>query len=277
MLGFAYAWTAVFIEENAALIERAEAETRIAARLDDQLGQVHLNRGFILFSWYRGWRLAEALQENRRALELDPGLSDIELGALFFHAGLYEQWERWNLSSIAIDPTNQMLKNVFIAEYFLAERPDDGLAMQRRLLGPQDPDARYFLGKHMAREAAPLVEAAVAKTPGDRWVIVQLMRLRALQGRHDEAQALVQPLLAVVQRNRTYHHFTYMIAQTYALGGRSADAIHWLTETVDNGFPNYPLLASDPALNRIRSAPEFTSLLTRVQKEFEVLRDAARM
>ena len=89
MLGFAHAWTAVFIEENAALIERAEAETRIAARLDDQLGQVHLNRGFILFSWYRGWRLAEALQENRRALELDPGLSDIELGALFFHAGLY--------------------------------------------------------------------------------------------------------------------------------------------------------------------------------------------
>ena len=87
----------------------------------------------------------------------------------------------------------------------------------------------------------------------------------------------MQPLLAVVQRNRTYHHFTYMVAQTYALGGRSADAIHWLTETVDNGFPNYPLLASDPALNRIRSAPEFTSLLTRVQKEFEVLRDAARM
>ncbi len=75
MLGFAYAWTAVFIEENPSLIDRAEAETTQAEQLNAGLGQTHLTRGFILFTWYRSWRLMEAIRENRRAVELDPGLS----------------------------------------------------------------------------------------------------------------------------------------------------------------------------------------------------------
>jgi hypothetical protein len=44
----------------------------------------------------------------------------------------------------------------------------------------------------LALRRPPLVEAAAARTPPDRWVMAQLMTLRALQGRHAEAQALVQ-------------------------------------------------------------------------------------
>jgi hypothetical protein len=100
------------------------------------------------------------------------------------------------------------------------------------------------------------------------------MTLRALQGRHAEAQALVRPLLAVVPRNRTYHHFTYFIARTYASGGRADDALRWLRETVETGFPNYPLLATDAMLDPIRHLPEFKTLLARLHQEFEAFQRA---
>src|SRR5207248_8029110 len=65
LLGYADAWTAVFIEDNPSLIERAKESTRIAERLAPNLDQVHLNWAFILQSKYEGWRIADALREQR--------------------------------------------------------------------------------------------------------------------------------------------------------------------------------------------------------------------
>ena len=99
------------------------------------MGQIHLTRGFILFTWYRGWQLTDAIRENRRAIDLDPGLSDIELGALMYHVGLYDEWEKANQRAIDLDPTNQQMKRTFVNEFYLINRPEDGLATQRRLFG----------------------------------------------------------------------------------------------------------------------------------------------
>ena len=54
MLGFALAWTAIFIEDNPALIARAKALTDRAEELDAGLAQVHRNRAFIVQSKYEG-------------------------------------------------------------------------------------------------------------------------------------------------------------------------------------------------------------------------------
>jgi len=91
-LGYAYAWTAVFIEDNAALIERAKAELNTAERLEPNLGIVHHARAFISWSKYSDWRIIEALREQRLAAQLDPGLADVELGALYMHLGFRDEW-----------------------------------------------------------------------------------------------------------------------------------------------------------------------------------------
>jgi len=276
MLGFAYAWTAVFIEENPSLIERAEAETNQAERLNAGLGQIHLTRGFILFTWYKGWRLMDAIRENRHAVELDPGIPDIALGALYYHVGLYDEWEKDNQRAIDLDPTNQQMKRTFVNEFYLVNRPDDGLATQRRLFGKdQAPDVRYFLATRRLKEAEPLIEDAMSREPNNVSTLEQFALLRALQGRHAEAQALVPRILSIVQRNRSYHHVTYSIARIYALGGKADDAAHWLKETIDGGFPCYPLMASDTFLDPVRNAPEIQALLVRLRSQSEDFRAAA--
>ena len=53
---------------------------------------------------------------------------------------------------------------------------------------------------------------------------------------------------------------------------KAAEAVKWLRETANSGFPNYPLFAREPLLDRIRQSPEFIQFLAeqKVQwKHFE--------
>jgi len=273
MLGFAYAWKAVFVEENLSLIERAEAETAHAEQLNPGLGQIHLTRGFILFSWYRGWRLTDAIRENRLAIDLDPGLSDNELGGLFLHVGLYDESEKANQRAIDLDPTNQRMKFNFVTDFIATNRPEDALATQQRLLPDEHFwDFWYFLSTRRLREAEPLIEKKMADTPNDVATLEALALLRALKGRHAEAEALVPRILYVAKRNRHYHHQTYTIARIYALGRKAEDAARWLKETIDHGFPCYPMMRDDTFLDPVRNAPEIQALLVRLRSQFEDFR-----
>ena len=264
MLGFAYVWTAIFIEENASLIDRAEAESNVAERLDPTLGRIHLNRALIQWSWYRGWRIVEGLIEMRRAIELTPSLSDNELGTLYYHLGLFDEWRSMNERSIALNPTDRRLISTYVNEFFLVNFPEGGLAVQRELLGNTQPDWRYHLGMRQLDEAAPLLEAALAsRGPGtsNNFGVFALAKLRALQGRQTEAERIVTRELARIPRNRSYHHHTYTAAQVYALGGKSTEAARWLRQTIDEGFPCYPLFTSDPLLDPVRTSSEVKAVL----------------
>ena len=134
---------------------------------------------------------------------------------------------------------------------------------------------RYFLATRRLKEAEPLIEDAMSREPNNVSTLEQFALLRALQGRHAEAQALVPRILSIVQRNRSYHHVTYSIARIYALGGKADDAAHWLKETIDGGFPCYPLMASDTFLDPVRNAPEIQALLVRLRSQSEDFRAAA--
>ena len=83
----------------------------------------------------------------------------------------------------------------------------------------------------------------------------------------------VPSVLAKVEPNtQSRHHFTYFAACIYALSGNSSEAVRWLKETANTGFPNYPLFERDPYLNRIRKTPEFIQFLTDQKIQWERLR-----
>ena len=271
LLGFAYAWSAIFIEENPSLIDKAEAETDLAERLDPGQGQIHLNRAFITWSWYRGWRIVEGIREVRRAIELTPTLADLELGSLYYHLGLFDEWKRSNESIIANNPTDLRSRRTYVNEYFLVNMPEEGRLAQRRLLGIQQSDERYYVATRDVRQARLRLDEAKARGAVLGFLIEA--KVLALEGRHTEAQRLVTDTLAHAARNRSYHHLTYGAAQVFALGGKSAEAARWLRETFENGFPCYPAFADDPFLDPVRDTPVMKTVLENLRVAWEGYRD----
>lgn len=274
-LGFAYAHAAIFLENNRSLIERAKEETDRAEALHPNLAQVQLNRALIAWSWYEGWRIVDSIRAYRRAAALDPSLADIELSAGYAHLGLIDEWRRAGERVIQRDPTNRATRATFVNEYFLLNLPEEGVAAQRRLLD-EPPDERYFLSMRRPTEAAPLVEANAARAPDSAAAQADLAMLRALQGRHADADAILTGAVKTVVKNRGYHHFAYQAAQIYGLAGNDDKAAQWLEEAIGWGLPCYPMFARDGFLDPVRSSPRVRQVLADFKLTWEGYRDALR-
>ena len=97
--------------------------------------------------------------------------------------------------------------------------------------------------------------------------------LLALRGNTREAEARVPGIIAKIQPNDwRRHHSTYDAACIYALAGNAVESVKWLKETAATGFPNYPLFARDPFLDRVRQAPEFIQFMNEHRIEHEKFR-----
>lgn len=272
-LGFAYAHAAVFFENAPALMEQAKRETDTADRLKPNLGQVHLNRALIWWSWYEGWRIVDSIRAYRRASDLDPALTDIELSAGYAHLGLVNEWRRAGERVIERDPTNRQARTTFVNDHFLMNLPEQGIAAQKRLLH-QEADERYFLLTRRVADARPLLEARDAKYPDDPWTHADMALLRAIQGRHREAEARVARARDTIVKNRGYHHFTYQLAQVYGLAGNGEETARWLEETINWGFPGYPIFSTDPFLDPVRNSPRVREVLGNLKVTWDRYRAA---
>lgn len=264
-LGNSYARIAVFLEDNPALIELARQELARAESLDPQLAEVHVGRYFIAFSQYEGWQAETAIRELRLAQQLDPNIGHFGLADLYHHVGLekeaIDEFER----ALNVDPTDDPIKAYYVGHYLQSARPDEGLAANKRLFN-RGPDFRYYVEKRMVKEAIQLAEQG---SPHSEFRQINRPLLLALQGKHQEAQAAVPEIHKKLRRNRGYHHDTYMFARTYALGGKSAEALKWLRVTVKEGFPCYPLFARDPFLDPIRKDPAFLQFMAEMKTQWE--------
>ena len=94
--------------------------------------------------------------------------------------------------------------------------------------------------------------------------------LQALKGRADDAEQRAQQIIAMNRPPERSHHTTYDAACIYALDGKSVEAVRWLRETANTGFPNYPLFVRDPFLDRIRQTPEFIQFLSEQKAQYEL-------
>ena len=267
-LGYAYSWIAEFKEGGAGLMATAKEELRLAERLDPQLADVHVARSFIVWSHYEGWQIEAAIREARMAKQFDSSISNHMLGVLYFHVGLEEQAVREFELALEQDPASEVFKSSYQSLYFHLARPDDLLALNKRLFN-SGPDVSYYLDKRMVKEAAPLVEQEYNKNPDEPQRRRDKALLLALQGKHREAQEAIPWVMEKVRRDKAYHHYTYNNARIYALNGKSADALKWLRITVAEGFPCYTLFARDPFLDPIRKDPAFLQFLAEMKTRWE--------
>jgi hypothetical protein len=91
----------------------------------------------------------------------------------------------------------------------------------------------------------------------------------ALKGKHQNAEAAIPAIFQQARNNRAYHHITYNIACVYALEGKTDEAVKWLRTTADTGMPNYPMVARDPHLDRIRKEPAFIHFMAELKTRWD--------
>lgn len=274
-LAFSYVWLALFVDpDEPKWVDLAHQEITRSEELDPSVAEPHVANALLFWSAYGGHQVELAIRELRLAKQLDPNLSGADLAALYGHAGLEQQAENELARALSIDPTSAALNELKgILPYLRGDA--DGWAA----LAPNTPmedrilSRWYYMHKGLLDNAQKVLDKQAATYPGNIDVLLQQNILTALRGDSAKAEGEIPGAIARTQRNaELYHHRTFSAACIYALGGKSAEAVKWLRETANSGFPNYPLFAREPLLDRIRQSPEFIQFLAeqKVQwKHFE--------
>ena len=90
----------------------------------------------------------------------------------------------------------------------------------------------------------------------------------------------LDPLVQKAQENGRgfghFHHTAFTIGRAFALAGRPADAVKWLQQAADDGYPCYPAFENDSALNRIRGEQVFKDFLAGQRAVWEGFRKLAQ-
>lgn len=262
-LAYAYVWTAMFIDpdqpEWAAL---AKKEIEISQALDPQLAEPHVANALLLWGAYDGFQNEAAIRELLIAQKLNPSVGHADLTALYQHIGLEDLGARELLRALEIDPTSEKINNLKLISCWLAGKYDDLYAASQKMAPGSPPGTWYLLRKGRLDDAQKAIEETQMKSPNNPDIPDNKALLSALRGDFTKAEAGITDILNNRARNHlAYHHATYDVACIYALEGKSVEAVKWLEETAEMGFPNFPLFERDAYLDRIRQSPEFIQFM----------------
>ena len=101
----------------------------------------------------------------------------------------------------------------------------------------------------------------------------QLISLEAMldasEGKQPEAEKKIERVLLQKPRPGHFHHAAYNVACAYALLGKTPEAVQWLKEAADTGFPCYPLFATDPSLDLVRTDAQFLAFEAEQKQRWE--------
>jgi TolB-like protein/DNA-binding winged helix-turn-helix (wHTH) protein/Flp pilus assembly protein TadD len=187
-------------------------------------------------------RMAEAIAENKKAIDLDPLSLSINnfLGMTYMFAGDYEKSYQQFQHTIAMDP-NFVLSHMYFSFLLkITGRYDEGIKENEKseVLGGTSPE-------DAAAKAAVLRQAF--KSGGER-------------GAWQKELALVLETL-----KRPKGESPGVVASVYALAGDKDNAFKWLEKAyAERDGENITLLKCDPSFKNLRGDPRFAVLLRRM-------------
>jgi DNA-binding winged helix-turn-helix (wHTH) protein/Flp pilus assembly protein TadD len=283
-LAAAYVTRLMFVtpEETADLEQKAFAAAEKALLLDPNVAEAYLARGDLLWTHAHHFAHERAVQEFRRAVDLKPNSDQghRRLARVFVHAGFFEDALRHAAIALTINPSNAQALNSRAQALLWMGRDEDALDVLLSIPGPVLPElveantafALLRLGRR--EDAWRHLRQAQTKYPNDpSGTLSGIEAMLLAESDPLEAQALIQK---VAQRKAVNpsHHAAYFAGSAWARMGRAQEAVEWLREAAETGFPCYPLFARDPNLDRVRQAAGFQAFLNDMQKQFDSLRKA---
>lgn len=274
-LAYTYAARAVFTDPTESLwADRAKEEIQKADEIDPQLAETHLARFQLLFSQYGGYDAEAAIRELLSAQKINPNIGHGELAYLYIHLGLEDLAARELHRGADIDPSSSFIKGQTLNMYEQGVKYDEWFAYYEKS-GIHDPlgEAWYYIGKGRLDDAQRALDEGSQTTYDNREIPKLRALLLASRGDFRGAEALIPVILAKhPTKDPFYHHDTYDIARIYALEGNVPEAMRWLRETAENGFPCFTLFQRDADLDHIRQSGEFNQFVEEMRKRSDSAR-----
>ncbi len=189
-------------------------------------------------------RMAEAIAENEKALELDPLSLPINnfMAMTYMFAGDYEKSYQQFQHTIAMDPTFPLAHEYFSFLLKMMGRYEEGIDEHEKaeLLSGASP-------KDATAEAASMLQAF--KTGGQ----------------HGLWQKNIELILAAQKRSGNDFVSAGVVASVYALSGDRDSAFKWLDQAyTERDGEDITLLKCDPSFKNLRGDPRFADLLRRM-------------
>jgi len=259
--------------------EKAFIAVEKALSLDQDLPEAHLARGRLLWTPSNRFPHDKAIQEYRRALELNPSLDEArnQLALVYGHVGLLDEALTEVEKAISTNPSNTVAR-FRIGEIFLFHGKDEEALTALRnvpkdtnpaLVGHQIVLALFNLGRK--EEASATIEQFLRDYPEDnRGLFTSLQAiLAASAGQESVAEDKIKSAIEKGKGFGHFHHTAYHIACAYALMNKPDQAIKWLEAAAEDGFPCYPLFERDTNLNNLRQDSRFATFLAKQKKQWE--------
>ena len=283
-LAAAYVTRLTFVtpEETGDLEQKAFAAAEKALSLDPNLAEAYLARGDLLWTHSHRFAHERAVQEFRRALELNPNSDQAHrrLARVYVHVGFFEEALEHAATALAINPSNAQALNSRAQALLWMGKDEEALAILLSIPGPVLPElveanisfALLRLGRR--EEAWVQLRRALSKYPDDpSGALLGMEAMLLAESEPLKAQALIERVAKRKAVNPS-HHAAYFAACAWARMRRAPEAVQWLREAADTGFPCYPLFARDANLDPIRQDPRFQAFLDEMQKRSASLRKA---
>jgi TolB-like protein/DNA-binding winged helix-turn-helix (wHTH) protein/Tfp pilus assembly protein PilF len=283
-LAAAYVTRLTFVtpEETGDLEQKAFAAAEKALLLDPDLAEAYLARGDLLWTHSHRFAHERAAQEFRRAVGLNPNSDQAHrrLARVYVHVGFFEEALQHAAVALAINPSNAQALNSRAQALLWMGKDEDALAILLSMPGPVLPElveantafALLRLGRR--DEAWVQLRRALRKYPNDpSGALPGIEAMLLAESEPLKAQELIEKVAKRKAINPS-HHAAYFAACAWARMRRAEEAVKWLREAAETGFPCYPLFVRDANLDPIRQDPRFRAFLAEMQKRSGSLRKA---
>lgn len=247
---------------------KAKVYATKALELDATMAEGHVAMGRLLRLFE--WRYEDADLELKRAIDLEPNLA----GAHVFRAqglmplGRKQEAIQEARKALELDPFSSQTCQILGTVYLYDNHIDEAIEFYQRALDI-DPDSPFPLGnlglayvqKGMVEKGIPMIERAIAIEGTNASSLGDLAYAYGKAGRRDDVTRVLERLLEMRKDSR---RAAPAIAGVYTTLGEYEKAFEWLEKALQERTPYLGSIDSDFIFDPIRSDPRFKDITRRI-------------
>ena len=253
--------------------KRARDAANRAFQLDPELAQSHEALAAVVRSTDFDWK--NVITVASRALDRNPTLdqSHAFVAAAFMHLGLFDRASSEARRAMELNEANvEEPLRIRGASAMYGGQFDEAVALFQQASNASNEPAEWYLAyasyyagrQQEAEEMLRQIRGKSART--QRRAQATLASFLAARGEAAEAKQLINDILKGSYKD---HHVAYSLGAAFAQLDRPDEAVKWLIESRQGGFPCYPWFERDPLLSKLKGHPSYDIFLDDLKQIWE--------